>query len=291
MQAAAEVGRIGVLAATGQRDLAQVAAKYPDLFPQRLFDHAMFGTIALANAYSAPWLGKAQARVLNLASLWLFGLDLHAERISPAEIDDLAQRCLAVADGGDPEPGDGITELLAIVRTELAGAASRFTASRAVWREALRQTLVAVAREQTWTAAMGTDDRGLPTPDEYLGNAASTGFSMVFATLWLTGSTSTEPAFGADLSAAVDAAERVLRLINDRGSYAREKRSGDLNVLMLGLTRAQLDRQIEESTYGCLARLRPLRANQPQPVTYVERQVGFAIGLYGAGDFWGDSEL
>jgi hypothetical protein len=279
------------MSGSGQRDLAQVAAKYPDLFPPRLFDHAMLATIALASAYCAPWLGKARTRILNLASLWLFGLDLQAERIGPAGIDDLARRCLAVADGGDPEPGDGITELLALVRSELADVAPAFPALRPVWRDALRQTLVAATREQTWAAALGTDGGILPTSDEYLANAASTGFSMVFVTLWLTHTASAESAFGRDLSAAVGAAERVLRLVNDLGTYAREEKSGDLNVLMLGMTRAQLAKDIEASTHNCMARLRPLRVDQPRLATYVERQVGFAIGLYGVGDFWGNDEL
>ncbi len=63
MSAAAEQGRICALAAKGQRDLAGVAASHPDLFPGRPFDAALFSTVAMTVAFSAPWreLGPAAA--------------------------------------------------------------------------------------------------------------------------------------------------------------------------------------------------------------------------------------
>jgi Terpene synthase family 2, C-terminal metal binding len=286
MRPATEFGRVGAIAAGGQRDLARIAAEYPDLFPPRPFDPAMLGAIALASAYCAPWLKKSRMRMVSIASLWLFGLDLRAERIPPAAVDDLAGHCLAVADGGDPRPGDGITGLLALLRTELERGAPAFAARRPVWRDALRRTLSAIAREQGWTVRR---NKGvLPSPDEYLDNAASTGFSVVFTTLWLTETASTGSTLGPDLSAAVRAAERLLRLVNDLGSYERELASDDLNVLMLGMTRSQLDTHIEESTHDFLALVRPVRRDRPRLATYVERQVGYAMGLYGIGDFWGE---
>ncbi len=287
-----EFGRVGALAGAGARDLAQVAAKFPGLFPRRPFDPAMFGAVALAGASSAPWLDHTRICLVNRMSLWLFGLDLRAEAMGPTEVDALVRRCHRVADGGDPEPGDELTELLAVVRAELAGAAPAGTARLAVWRDALGRTLAAVAREQAWLAALRSTQQAQPGqprpgPEEYLDNAASTGFSVVFSTLWLTETTAAQAYMAPALAGAVAAAERVLRLVNDLGGYDRDVAADDLNVLRLGLTRAELAGQIEESTDRMMTLLHSVRLDQPRLASYVERQVGYAMGLYGVGDFWG----
>jgi hypothetical protein len=188
--------------------------------------------------------------------------------------------------------------MLALVRDRLAGTVPGFTSRSDVWREALSATLTAVARERTWTSRLTAGTRGRPpSPAEYLDNAASTGFAVVFSVLWLIDTAGSESnavvrrgiaeTFGATLTATVDAAQRVLRLVNDLGSYRREAKSKDLNVLMLGMTRAELAVQIETATDRLLDLAGAIRTTRPRLATYVERQVGFAVGLYGAGDFWG----
>jgi hypothetical protein len=285
--AAIEFGRVAALAGHGHRDLARVTARYPELFPARPFDPAMLATIAYATAACAPWLSRAGARMVNLVSLWLFGLDLRTERLTPAAVRDLRRRCLAVADGADAQSGDQVGEMLALVRDRLAGTVPGFTSRSDVWREALSATLTAVVRERTWTTRLSAATRGRPpSPAEYLDNAASTGFAVVFSVLWLIDTAGRE-AFGANLTAAVDAAQRVLRLVNDLGSYGREMESNDVNVLRLGMTRAELTVQIATATDRLLDLAAVVRSTRPRLATYVERQVGFAVGLYGAGDFWG----
>src|SRR5690349_24425396 len=77
------------VAAQGQRDLQRLADADPDLFPRVPFDCSVFSTLAMANAFSAPWLGADALRTANRASLWAFRVDWYADHVATSA-DQLA---------------------------------------------------------------------------------------------------------------------------------------------------------------------------------------------------------
>ncbi|MEU7754796.1 terpene synthase family protein [Micromonospora sp. NPDC049171] len=288
MALAAEQGRICALAAKGQRDLAERAAAYPDLFPARPFDPALFGNVAMAIAFGAPWCDLDQLRVTNRAVLWGFAVDwlVDHEARSRDEIDRLTAGCLAVAEGGSPAEDDSLGRFLAELRDELA-AVPAYATHGAVWRSELRTMFDAMAREWDWKQS--ADTGVLPTLDEYLANAANLACTVVNVAHWIH---SDDPATLAHLDALVaasDQVQRIIRLVNDLASFERDKRWGDLNALMVVPERADVERRITELVAYARDLLDPLRATCPVPADYLARQIGFSTGFYGSTDFWGVS--
>ena len=292
LREAREWGRLCGLAGHAQRDLAECASRYGSLFVARSFDPALFATLAFACAYGAPWLPPERLRVATRTCLWSFGLDWLVDYAadSRAEVDGVVRACLAVADGSEPAAGDAparfdparcdLTRFLAELRDELA-AGPDFAALHPIWREELRRMLEAMAREWDWRH--GTP----PTIEQYLANADNLGFSFVFAThLFLTGTPYTAGDM-AGLRAAGRAVQRVIRLLNDLGTYERDIAWGDLNALLLGTTRAQVAGRVAALTDRCEDLIRPLRPRHPELTGYLSRQIGFNQGFYRIADYWG----
>jgi hypothetical protein len=280
---AREWGRMCALAGQAQRDLADCAAGYRGLFAARPFDPGLFATLAFACAYGAPWLPPDGLRVATRTCLWCFGLDWLVDYAagSRAEVHGVVRACLAVADGGDPAPGDDLARFLADLRGELAGTPD-LPALYPVWREELRRMLDAMAREWDWRS-----EAAAPTVEEYLANADNLGFSFVFTThLFLTGDRYTAEEV-AELRTAGRAVQRVVRLLNDLGTYDRDVRWGDLNVLLLGVTRADVTARIAVLTDRCDELVGPVRARHPELAGYLSRQLGFNQGFYRFADYWG----
>ncbi|GAB3940235.1 terpene synthase family protein [Micromonospora vulcania] len=283
---AAEQGRICALAAKGQRDLAERAAAYPDLFPARPFDPALFGNVAMAIAFGAPWCDLAQLRITNRAVLWGFAVDwlVDHEARTRDEIDRLRAGCLAVVEGGQPAAEDPLGRFLAELRDDLA-VVPAYEAHGVVWRDEVRTMLDAMAREWDWKQAAANGV--LPTLDEYLSNAANLACTVVNVVHWIH---SDDPATLAHLDALVaasDQVQRILRLVNDLASYERDQRWGDLNALMLVPERADVEREIAGLLAHARELLGPLRSSCPLPADYLARQIGFSTGFYGSTDFWG----
>ncbi|WP_254876930.1 terpene synthase family protein [Verrucosispora sp. NA02020] len=283
MTDAAEQGRICALAAKGQRDLAAVAAAYPELFPPRPFDATLFGTVAMAIAFGAPWCDLDRLRVTNRAVLWGFAIDwlVDHEAHSRDEIDRLAARCLAVVDGGTPEEGDQLGAFLAELRDELA-AVPAFATHRERWREETRKVLAAMAREWDWKQTPDT----LPGFAEYLDNAANLACTVVNVVHWIHADDPATLAHLDALLAASDQVQRILRLVNDLGSYERDLRWGDLNALLL-VSRAEVEKRIAELVAEARDQLAALRVDCPVAADYLSRQIGFSSGFYRSTDFWG----
>ncbi|MFC3500258.1 terpene synthase family protein [Micromonospora krabiensis] len=284
--AAAEQGRICALAAKGQRDLQQCASAYPDLFPPRPFDPALFGNVAMAIAFGAPWCDEAQLRVTNRAVLWGFAVDWQVDYVakSAEEIERLTTRCLAVADGDAPEPDDHLGRFLAELRDELATAPA-FATHRSVWRDELAKVLDAMAREWDWKQA--GDGGTLPDLDTYLDNADNLACTVVNVVHWIHAG---DPATLDHLDELIEASgvvQRILRLVNDLGTYERDLRWGDLNALLLVPDRDDVTRRIAELIGQARELLAPLHATSPVQADYLARQIGFSSGFYRSTDFWG----
>ncbi len=199
---------------------------------------------------------------------------------STREVDDIARRCLAVADGADPVPGDELTRFLADIRAELAETPA-FGALGPVWREELQRMLDAMTREREWLSSGVT-----PSFGEYMENADNLGFSFAFTShLIHTGA----PGAG-DLPRVREAGravQRVIRLLNDLGTYERDLKWGDLNALLLGVTREEVDRHVSLLAGRSRKLIGPLHEDHPYIAGYLERQMDFCAGFYRLADYWG----
>lgn len=279
---ATECGAICAVAGQSQRGMREWAETYPRLFAPKPFDAALYNTLSLAMAFSGPWFTAGQLRMANKATMWAFGLDWLVDYVasSPREAEDIARRCLEVAEGGPPLPGDDLTRMLADIRDEL-GASPAFPVLGPIWRTELLRMLEAMLLETRWKAA-----KAEPTFEEYLANADNLGFSFVFLSHWLhiAGPDVADTKAVAEAGRAV---QRVIRLLNDFGTYERDVAWGDLNVLLLGVPRAEVERRLAGLTARSRELIAPLRAGSPQLAGYLERQMDFCAGFYQVGDYWG----
>ncbi|SIQ36352.1 Terpene synthase family, metal binding domain [Micromonospora avicenniae] len=289
---ATEQGRICSLAARGQRDLQKRVAAYPKLFPNPPVDDAMLSALALSTAFIAPWCTAEQLRVANRASLWITAEDWRIDNVAATvdEVEATVSACLSVADGDAPAEEDELGQFLAEIRDELATTAS-FGAVQPLWREEVRRVLTADAREWRWRAARATDETQLPTFAEYLANADNYGATFVNVSHWIaTGDEDTLDHLP-ELIAASREVQQVLRLVNDLASYERDLKSGDLNGLMLGVDRDDIQRRVADRISQCRDLLdSSVEALCPQQAHYLAREIGFTTGFYHGTDFWGSFE-
>jgi hypothetical protein len=285
---AVEQGRICALAARGQRDLQKRAAEYPELFSGAPFDAALFSNIALAIAFSAPWCTVEELRVTNRAVLWGFALDWQVDYLakSRAEIDRLVETSLAVVDGATPAADDPMGRFLAELCADLA-AVPAYPRLRDTWRAAVHRTLDAMGREWDWRAARRDLTGALPTFEEYLANADNLACTVVNVAYWIhTGDAQTHRALPRLIEAS-DEVQRVLRLVNDLGTYQRDLEWGDLNAIMLVADQAEVEQRVDALAVRCRDLLADLAADCPRPAAYLARQVNFTSGFYRSTDFWG----
>ncbi|MGR6320934.1 terpene synthase family protein [Micromonospora soli] len=286
LDAAAEQGRVCALAARGQRGLQRRAAAHPELFPERPFDAALFGSVALAMAFSAPRCTVEELDLTGRAVLWGFAVDWQVDHLatSRAEIDRITETCLAVADGA--APGDPLGRFLAELRDDLA-ATPAFSELRGLWREEIARTLRAMAREWEWKTAMAGGSGAPPTLADYLANAENLAATVVNVAHWIhTGSAGTHRELSR-LVAVSDEVQRALRLVNDLGTYQRDREWGDLNALMLVADRAEVERRTAAQVDHCRRLLAELAVDRPREADYLTRQLGFTSGFYRLTDFWG----
>jgi hypothetical protein len=276
-------------AARNAREMAGWAKTYPVLFSARPIDETLFNSVACANAFGSPSMTAGELRMVNRVSLWFFGLDWMVDNLatSRAEVDDIARRCVDVADGASPAVGDELASALAEIRDELSRSAT-YAALRECWRDQLRRTLDAMAREWCWKATPSAEG-GPPRPsvDEYLENADNYGSAWVNLSHWIACGDQRLPAHVQEFNAAGREVQKVLRLLNDLATYERDLSWGDLNILMLGVDRAEVTRRVRLLVGRCMELIEPLRAECPEQAEYLERQIGFSGGFYEFSDYWG----
>lgn len=87
--------------------------------------------------------------------------------------------------------------------------------------------------------------------------------------------------------AASRAVQRVVRLLNDLGTYERDVQWGDMNGLLLDRSRAEVEERIGELTSEARTLLHDVAEDVPELARYMERQMDFCAGFYGVTDFWG----
>ncbi|WP_157594255.1 terpene synthase family protein [Streptosporangium amethystogenes] len=276
-------GMVCAVAGQSQRDMRGWAATYPELFSAKPFDAALYSTLSLAMAFSGPWFDAERLRMANKACLWAFGLDWLVDYVatSHAEAEAIARRSLATAEGAPPVPGDDLTRMLADIRDELV-ASPVFPVLGPVWHEELRLMLDAMLREWHWKSGGGR-----PSFEEYLGNADNLGFSFAFTSHWIHTGGPVTKADLAPIREASRAVQRVIRLLNDLGTYERDLNWGDLNALLLGVDRPEVERHVAALAATSRELIAPLRSGHPEIAGYLERQMDFCAGFYRVGDYWG----
>lgn len=282
VEAAAEHGRVCALSAACLRDLQECADTYPELFSAKPFGPTVFSGVALANAFGSPDAAPGQIRVAARMALWCFAADWLVDYVAttPDQVHELVRGCEAVGGGAAPDPEMPLQRFLAALRAELASSPS-WPRLRPIWQEHLQRYLRANAREWEWKSAAATPDF-----EDYLGNADNFGSSLVNVSHWLANGsveTAAELTALAEVSAEV---QRVLRLLNDLATYERDVTWGDLNGLMLGVSRAEVTERIKELAEKCGKLIDPLYADHPAEAVYLERQIGFSSGFYGLTDYW-----
>lgn len=288
---ASEQGRICSLAARGQRDLQERVAVYPGLFPNPPVDSAMLSALALSTAFIAPWCSAEQLRVANRASLWVTAEDWQIDSVATSldAVNATVSACLSVADGATPVAGDDLGQFLAEIRDELATTTAYFPAVRPFWRDEVRRILEADAREWQWRAARDAE-AVLPTFEEYLDNADNYGATFVNVSHWIATGDPEVLNHLPELTAASREVQKVLRLVNDLASYERDVKAGDLNALMLGVDREELQWLIGEHMDLCRTLLVGLEEICPQQARYLAREIAYTSGFYHGTDFWGSVE-
>jgi hypothetical protein len=281
-------GRTCGLAAVCQRDLQTFAVAYRDLFPATPFDSVLFNTLALANAFCAPHLTADEPRIANRTALWATGLDWLVDHVVTSRngVQAIVDRCLAAADGVGREPTDNLARCLADIREDL-GSAAAFTFLRPTWRDELRRMLAGMALEWEWKSAAESGKASLPTFDEYLRNSDNFGFAFVYVSHWAFTSEPHSHDHIDKLRAAGWEVQRVIRLVNDLGTHYRDVKLGDLNALMLGLTRDEVNERIASLTVRCQELINGVRPTHPYLADYLERMIGFNRGFYHVTDYWG----
>lgn len=283
----AEQGRICALATHCTRDLQARAAAHPDLFDAKPFDAALFGAVSLANAFGSPDGAPAELEIANRTSLWIFALDWRIDyrATERRDVESIVDRCAATAAGAPPD--DPLTGFLAEIRDRLAESPA-YPEFHRVWADELRRMLDAMALEWTWKAGRAETGAWTPGFDDYLANADNFGSTFVNAGHWIHTSDRAALAGLGPLLEASREVQRVLRLLNDLATYERDVTWGDVNAMLLGADRADVERTIGELVERCRALFAPLREACPRETAYLERQIGYSMGFYGAGDYWGD---
>ncbi|MFI7640736.1 terpene synthase family protein [Nonomuraea sp. NPDC049400] len=270
-----ELGRTCALAAECGRDLRRCAQMYSGLFPAAAFGADDFSALTLSMAFSAPWASAARLKVANRAALWVLAVDRLVDHTATTreQVSRLTSECLSVADGAVPR--SAVTRFLADLRDELA-TVKEFDGLRWLWRDQLARMLAGMARAWVWR-----DTRAVPTLDGYLDNADSRGSCFVDVSHWIYTADDWAKANLEELRAVSRRVQRYLHLLGDVASYRRDMSWGDLNVLALGVSRAEVSEAMAELARETAVLIEPVRARSPRTAVYLRRQIGFNAGLIG----------
>ncbi|NRQ37853.1 terpene synthase [Nonomuraea sp. NN258] len=270
-----ELGRTCAIAAECGRDLRRCAQMYGGLFPRAAFGTELYQTLTLNAAFSAPWASADRLKVFTRTSLWVLAVDWLIDHAATTreQVTRLTRECLAVADGAVPRAA--ATRFLADLRDELA-TVKDFDDLRWLWRDQLARMLAGMARAWVWR-----DTGAAPTLARYLDNADSRGSSFVDLSHWIYSGDVWARGHLEELRAVSRHVQRYLHLLGDVASYRRDMSWGDLNVLALDVSRAEVAGAMAELTREADALIEPLRERSPRTSSYLRRQIGFSSGFHG----------
>ncbi|MET9244656.1 terpene synthase family protein [Nonomuraea sp. NPDC003709] len=270
-----ELGRTCALAAECGRDLRRCAQMYSGLFPAAAFGAEFYAALTLSTAFSAPWASAEHLKVANRAALWVLAVDRLVDHTATTreQVDRLIRECLSVADGAVPR--SAATRFLADLRDEL-GTVKEFDDLRWIWRDQLAETLTGMRRAWVWR-----DTRAVLTLERFLDNADSRGSCFVDVSHWIYTADDWARTHLDDLRAVSRQVQRYLHLLGDVASYRRDMSWGDLNVLALGVSRAEVTRAMAALAREAAGLIEPVGAGSPRTAAYLRRQIGFNAGFVG----------
>jgi hypothetical protein len=273
-----ELGRTCSMAAECRRDLRRCAQMYGVLFPPAAFDTELFDTLTLATAFSAPWATAERLKVVNRAALWVLAVDrlVNHTATTREQVNRLIRECQSVADGAVPR--SAVTRFLADLRDELA-TVKEFGDLQWLWRDQLSRMLAGMSRAWVWR-----DTQAVPTLERYLDNADSHGSSFVDLSHWIYTADEWAKAHLDDLRAVSRHVQRYLHLLGDVASYRRDMSWGDLNILGLGVSRAEVTDAMAALAREAAQLIEPVRERSPRTASYLRRQIGFKAGFNGIPD-------
>jgi hypothetical protein len=274
-----ELGRTCALAAESCRDLRRCAQMYGGLFPPAAFGADLYTTLTLGTAFSAPWATADRLKVVNRAALWVLAVDrlVNHTATTREQVGRLGRECLSVADGAVPR--SAVTRFLADLRDELA-TVKGFDDLRWIWRDQLATMLAGMSTAWVWR-----DTRAAPSLARYLDNADSRGSSFVDLSHWIYTADDWAKAHLEDLRAVSRQVQRYLHLLGDVASYRRDMSWGDLNILGLGVSRAEVRDAMTAQAREAARLTEPVRAHSPRTAAYLRRQIGFTAGVHGISDY------
>ncbi|MEV6030915.1 terpene synthase family protein [Nonomuraea sp. NPDC052116] len=270
-----ELGRTCALAAECGRDLRRCAQMYSGLFPVAAFGAEFYATLTLSTAFSAPWASAEHLKVANRAALWVLAVERLVDHTATTreQVDRLIRECLSVADGAVPR--SAATRFLADLRDEL-GTVKEFDDLRWIWRDQLAETLTGMGRAWVWR-----DTRAVLTLERFLDNADSRGSCFVDVSHWIYTADDWARTHLDDLRAVSRQVQRYLHLLGDVASYRKDMSWGDLNVLALGVSRAEVTGAMAALAREAAGLIEPVRAGSPRTAAYLRRQIGFNAGFVG----------
>ncbi|QFY08989.1 terpene synthase [Nonomuraea phyllanthi] len=270
-----ELGRTCALAAECGRDLRRCAQMYGGLFPAPGFGAEDYTALTLSMAFSAPWASAARLKVANRAALWVLAVDRLVDHTATTreQVTRLTRECLSVADGAVPR--SPVTRFLADLRDELA-TVREFGDLRWLWRDQLARMLAGMTRAWVWR-----DTSAVPTLEHYLRNADSRGSCFVDVSHWIYTADDWAKAHLEELRAVSRKVQRYLHLLGDVASYRRDLSWGDLNVLALGVSRAEVAEAMAGLEREATALIEPVRGRSPRTAVYLRRRIGFNAGYTG----------
>ncbi|TDE43306.1 terpene synthase [Nonomuraea mesophila] len=274
-----ELGRTCALAAECGRDLRRCAEMYSGLFPAAAFDAQCYNTLALTTAFSAPWASAGRLQVVSRAALWVMAVDRLVNHTASTreQVDRLVRECLSVADGAVPR--SAATRFLADLRDELA-TVREFGELRWLWRGQLARMLAGLVRAWVWR-----DTNAVPTLERYLDNADSRGSCFVDVSHWIYTADRWARTHLEELRDVSRLVQRYLHLLGDVASYRKDVSWGDLNVLSLGVSGAEVSEVMAGLAREAADLIEPVRERSPRTAIYLRRQIGFTAGINGISDF------
>ncbi|WP_188196298.1 terpene synthase family protein [Nonomuraea sp. SYSU D8015] len=270
-----ELGRTCAMAAESCRDLRRCAQMYGVLFPPAAFDAELYNALTLTTAFSAPWATADRLKVVNRTALWVLAVDRLVDHTATTreQVNRLTRECLSVADGAVPR--SAVTRFLADLRDELA-TVKEFGGLRWLWRDQLARMLAGMSRAWVWR-----DTQATPTLARYLDNADSRGSCFVDLSHWIYTADGWAKAHLEELRAVSRQVQRYLHLLGDVASYRKDMSWGDLNILGLGVSRAEVTDAMASLAREAAQLIEPVREHSPRTAAYLRRQIGFNAGFTG----------
>jgi hypothetical protein len=240
--------------------------------------------MALASAFAAPWRHADELAVTNRIAHWAIWFDNVAEIAdSDATVVDVAERCGVIAAGDVPERHDSTTLALADIHRVLV-TAPLWPSLSARWQDALARHNDAHLQQRVFTRDLAAGRS--PSAGEYLEQTCGVELCWLSHLIAAEGLDVLEHA--ELLLAALDSADHAIRLANDLTTIERDRRDGDINALLLGVTPAEARGMVARHLDRALSMLAPLVAGQVRAAVEIARRTSYVTAFYLTTDYRND---